>query len=392
MRRSPLFFLCTALFLGTSSTAYAQEDEYVTVEEFDDAMQELDSLQSKLDQISPGTTNFLVTGFATTGYTDSASANSSFGASFSPIFLWTLNDRTFFESEIELSTAGETELGYAQINYQATDFMTIGAGKFLSPFGIFTERVHPSWINRMPNAPFIAGHDGLSPSAIVGAQARGAVPLGNGKVNYSLFVGNGSQLNDGSDEEDEAGLLHWDTGADVDQNKTVGGRVGWLPMAGLEIGTSFMSGSTSGAATSESNVDVTLFGFDITAQHDIDSLSGSLRFDGEFVSSSVGDTTFFPGTPDANTFNNNRSGGYGQLAFRPTKSESTLLRDLEFVTRYDWLDQPSGAPQEEKMTRWTFGVDYWLGPSTVLKVAVDSVEVDSEPTASSFYLQLALGF
>jgi hypothetical protein len=392
MRRSPLFFLCTALILGFSSNAYAQEDEYVTVQEFDDAMEELDALQSKLNQVSPGTTNFLVTGFATTGYTDTPSANSSFAASFSPIFLWTLNERTFFESEIELDTGGETESGYAQLNYEATDYLTIGAGKFLAPFGIFTERIHPSWINRLPNAPLVAGHSGLSPSAIVGAQARGAIAAGNGKVNYSLFIGNGSQLNDGSDEEEEAGLLHWDTGADVDQNKTVGARVGWIPMAGLEIGTSFLSGKTSGAGTSESQVDVTLFGFDITAQREIAALKGNLRFEGEYVSSSVSDATFFPGTPDATTFSNDRSGGYGQLAFRPTKSESAMLRDTEFVTRYDWLDQPAGAPQDEKTTRWTFGLDYWLGPSTVLKIAADQLEVDSEPSVSSFYLQLAIGF
>ncbi|NQU47644.1 MAG: hypothetical protein HQ519_03270 [Planctomycetes bacterium] len=392
MRLTLPIFLSAAFFIGFTSYGSAQEDGYVTIKEFDDAMQEIDSMNSQLSRLNPGSTNFLLSGFATAGFIDSPGANSTFAASFSPVFLWTLSDRILFESEMELDFDGESELEFAQINYVVADTLTIGAGKFLSPFGVFTERIHPSWINRLPNAPFIAGHGGLSPNTILGAQARGAVAVGHGKVNYALFVGNGGQLNDGSEEEDEAGLLHWDSIADVDQNKTVGGRVGWMISPGIEIGASILSGKVAADGTSEADVDVDLIGVDFSMQHEINQLNGSLRFDGEYVASSVSDAIYFPGTADALTFTNDRSGGYGQLAFRPTKSESELLRNTEIVTRYDWLDLPSGAPEDETHSRWTFGLDYWLGPSTVLKLAMDQLEIGDEPTTSTFYLQIAIGF
>lgn len=390
--------LCSLLALWSGQTAFAQEvedpqtKEYVSLEEFDEAMQELDQLRLDLDTARPGNTNFLITGFFSTGYTNAENADSSFGASFSPIFLWTLNDKVFFESEVEIASGGEAELGYAQMSYTATDYLTLGAGQFLSPFGIFNERVHPAWINKLPNAPFIAGHGGLSPNSILGVQARGAVPMGDGKFNYVAFIGNGPQLNNGSEEEDEAGLLHWDSGTDVDNNKMIGGRVGVLPVSWLEIGASVMTGGVSAEGTSQSDVDVELFGFDITAQREVQSMHGSVRFDGEFVSSSVGDATYFPTTPDATTFENDRSGGYGQFSYRPTLVDAEILRNTEYVVRYDWLDQPSGAPEDERHERWTFGLNYWLSPSTVCKLAVDQLEVGDEPSVNAIYVQVAVGF
>lgn len=391
--RYPLPFLMVwAMVLGLTGLTNAQEDEFVTVTEFDDAMQEVDSLRAQLDRLTPGDTNFMWTGFATASYVDGPGESSTFSASFSPVFLWQLGDKLFFEGEMEFESGGEAEMEYAQILYQVADDLTLGAGQFLSPFGVFAERVHPSWINRLPGSPYIAGHDGLAPNSVLGAQLRGAKSVGLGKINYVVFVGNGPQLNNGLDEEDEAGLLHWDPTPDVDQNKMLGGRLGWVAMPGLEVGASAISAKAAGEGTSESSLDVNLFGLDFTYQREIDEVYGVLRLDGEFVQSDVSTATYFPGTAEANSFSNERSGGYGQLAFRPTKVDSAWLQNVEVVTRYDWLDLPDGAPEDEKHTRWTFGLDYWLSPSTVVKVAVDNQEIGDEPSDSTFYLQIALGF
>lgn len=70
----------------------------------DAAIEELDSrLVDALRQDSStptGRSNFLVTGYAFAGFTDSREKTGSFGSGFNPVFLWKVNDRLFFEAEL----------------------------------------------------------------------------------------------------------------------------------------------------------------------------------------------------------------------------------------------------------------------------------------------------
>ncbi|MBC8329364.1 MAG: hypothetical protein H8E31_11520, partial [Planctomycetes bacterium] len=300
--------------------------------------------------------------------------------------------RPFFGGAVGGGAGAAAGRGSAQLSYLATGWLTLGAGQFLCPFGQFSERYHPSWINRLPNAPLIAGHDGMVPTAMVGVQARGGVQVGGSRLNYALFLSNGPELNDGVADPDEAGLLHFDPGMDGDQNKSLGGRIGFLPVPGIEVGASVMSGKLSGGGTSQLTVDFNLLGLDLSAQQEVDALAGRVRFDAEFVRADVGDTRYLPVTPGSFTFSNQKSGGYGQLSYRATQVESSLLQDSEFVVRYDWLNLPTGAPEEDDHTRVTLGVDYWLTSSTVLKIAVDRLQVVGEPDSNNFYAQVAIGF
>ena len=49
-----------------------------------------------------------------------------------------------------------------------------------------------------------------------------------------------------------------------------------------------------------------------------------------------------------------------------------LLRDLELVSRYDWLIQPINAPGGDHEKRLTLGVDYWLTPAVVVRRRSDA--------------------
>jgi hypothetical protein len=51
-------------------------------------------------------------------------------------------------------------LEYLQIDYNATAHMTVTAGRFLTPFGIFNERISPIWINKFQDSPLIAAIGG----------------------------------------------------------------------------------------------------------------------------------------------------------------------------------------------------------------------------------------
>ena len=84
------------------------------------------------------------------------------------------------------------------------------------------------------------------------------------------------------------------------------------------------------------------------------------------------------------------------MAYRPTKWEDSFLKDVEGVVRFDWLDQPRGAPIAFDEERLTIGLNYWLGPSTVCKAAYVFDNKDDplgvERDENEFFLQMAIGF
>ena len=135
-----------------------------------------------------GESRFLLTGYGFGNYVfrgkhgNQNERTNTFQAGFNPIFLYRLNDWIFFEGELEIEIEnGETEVGleYAQANVFLNDYMTLGAGKFLLPFGEFIERVHPAWINKLvtPPLPYRHSHEGgLLPFGQVGPSFA-ALPL-----------------------------------------------------------------------------------------------------------------------------------------------------------------------------------------------------------------------
>ena len=177
-------------------------------------------------ETKPSKTQFMMRGYGSALFqslNDEGEKESSFKTGhFSPIFLVKLSDKLMFETELEFVFEDgelETVLEYANIMYSLNDYMTVRAGKFLLPYGTFTERLHPSWINKLSTAPLGFGHDGIVPSSGIGVELRGAFAAGGSKFNYSLYSTNGPKLNDGSDEPDEAGILHFDNYEDNNTNK-----------------------------------------------------------------------------------------------------------------------------------------------------------------------------
>lgn len=367
---------------------------------FDDYDQQLKSIKSLATTAQPGTTRPLLTGWADVGYADRKGENSTFSASFNPILLWKLNDRLFFEGELEFELEGsetEVSLEYANLSYIANDYLTLKGGRFLSPFGTFAERLHPGWINKLPDAPLPFGHGGLAPTSELGVQASGGFPVGPTKFNYAVYVSNGPRLNTGEDEPEEAGLLHFDNNTDVNNNKAVGTRIGFLPIPELELGYSFQYARVREGG----GVNAYLHAVDLGYVRDCDWLKGTIDVRGQWVWSQVGDVTY-----DADgslgfgplMFDNRRDGGYAQLAYRPSKFSNQFIQKLEGVCRWDMINNPGGAPAETGFDedRWTFGLNYWLGSSTVIKAAYQFGERrtpgEGSENVNAILFQAAMGF
>ncbi len=343
-----------------------------------------------------GTTSFLITGYATALYEDAQDENGTFEASFNPIFLWKLNDRLAFEAEVEFELEDqetETGLEYAQMSYRVCDYLTASAGKFLNPFGIFRERLHTAWINKLPDKPlgYSGGANRLVPSTQMGAQLRGSYPFPNSdmEVNYVVWVSNGPSLQTAAGKE---GLLNFDNFPDSNQGKAVGGRIGFLPVDWLEVGGSYELSQAMPAGTvvgGLNEVDVTFYGFDLSVHKELEQIKGTVDVRGEVVVSDVDDVDY-GGT--VGRYDNNRTAYFIQVAYRPTKLENKVLKDLEAVVRVDSIDHPGGNAPGNDEDRTTLGLNWWMNESTVLKVAYRISDVTGGQDDGAFLMQWAMGF
>ncbi len=113
-------------------------------------------------------------------------------------------------------------VNYLQLDYLATGHMTIVAGKFLTPFGTYNERLSPIWIGNFQDAPLIVSL-GTNNAAGVGGEMKGSA-FSNGTVNvdYAAFF----QSNV--------------SGTQFASTRATGGRINfYFPASGFEIGASY---------------------------------------------------------------------------------------------------------------------------------------------------------
>lgn len=345
----------------------------------------LAALEQSADYISPGSTNFLLTGFAFAGFNNLSNEDSSFSASFNPIFLWKLSDKLLFEGELELSVEdNETEVGleYAQISYIVNDYLVLGIGKFLSPSNYFSERLHPAWINKFASAPLPFGHDGLMAGTQLGIQARGGLPIGSTRLSYAFYLSNGPSLN----VEDEAGSLTFNNFSDLNNNKAVGGRIGFKPIPSLDIGYGFELASVAPSGSTYKNVDAVTHSVDANYVKNSSLLLGVIDVRAQLIWLDIDN----PGIAPLD-YDNGSRGGYGQLAYRPMEIDNDFIKSFEPVARYDWVNRPGG----DKINRMSFGLNYWINASTALKASYEfGTEKENRESANftGVRVQAAIGF
>lgn len=342
-----------------------------------------------------GTTNFHLAGFGVAMFEDRNGSVPNFSATFNPIFLWELSPKLLFEGRLELELSGSgtnLELEYAQITYLLNDYITLGAGEFLTPSNIFVERFEALWINKLPDRP-LAVYDGILPERSIGLEVRGGFPIGPTRGNYAFYVSNGPSLD--VFDSARAGTLEFNNFSDNNDDKAFGGRIGFLPMPGVEVGYGFETAQPGTQGSSFSNVRSLLQSVDLNITRNSELLRGRVDLHGQYAWSKVDQTVY-----DADgalgfgplSFESRQDGGYAQIAYRPTQADLDLLRNVELIFRLDHFSRaPSGlgAPEEK---RWTLGLDYWLGPSTAFKAAYEWDQPRGERNANALLLQVVAGF
>jgi hypothetical protein len=148
---------------------------------------------------------------------------------------WLIESRATFESDMTQRPGGSSfhgqvlkSIDYLQLDFIANPYVTVTVGRFLTPFGIFNERLYPIWIRNLQTDPLILPI-GVGPSnASTGAMVRGgfqATPKFN--INYAVYF---SALSTYMPSNVTA----------LDSDRLAGIRAGiFIPGQRLEIGGSF---------------------------------------------------------------------------------------------------------------------------------------------------------
>lgn len=364
--------------------------------DLDDALQ---SLRDDIDRIRPGTSQFLIAGDAAVGFVSQRKTNSSFFAGVAPLFLWQPSDRLLFEAALDIgintdadaNSSTSVDLKIADASFIVNDYLIVGGGLFVVPFGQYHNHFDPPWINKLPDDPLAFGNRAIGPGSEVGVFARGAIPVFASKLTYDVYGANGPNLI--VKDPAAAGSLNFDDFTDLNDSKAVGGRIGFLPVPNIEMGYSFEYAETAPAHFGQ-KVDALLQAADVNWRQDVRQIAGVVQVQAEWIWSSVDRATFDPNGAlgfGPLRFSNYRQGGYVTVSYRPAFLDNKILRSLEFVTRYDTVRIPVRAPGGGNEQRLTFGIDYWITPSAVLKVAYEIDDNKAAKDQNAFFVQLGLG-
>jgi len=171
----------------------------------------------------------------TAGYfTFVTAGQTQLNAQVNPVLLIPLGDHWLVESRAEFQGAFQRppsggpyggpvskNLDYAQVDYIANPYLTVTLGRFLTPFGIFNERLYPIWIRSLQQDPLILP---LSAESSDGMMLRGGFPVNaKGNLSYAVYVSAVSTVHN-----------------NLQSDRSVGARIGiFLPGTRLEVGGSW---------------------------------------------------------------------------------------------------------------------------------------------------------
>jgi len=350
--------------------------------------------------------DFIVAGYGTLGYTSVLNRGAEddfrhdFSAAISPILLFGMGEDFLFEAEFEFELAGsetETAIEYAQVDYLGFERVQLTAGKFLLPFGLFGERLHPSWINKMPSMPLLYGHahGGVAEGALlpvlsdIGVMGRWAQPLDDRTtldVSFWVTQGpratstegatgegdehahnvspllpsvarpfDGSPANNGEDEHGDVaglgGVAFGTNTADNNDNKMLGARAGIVSGGTFEV---YLSGF-------HSMYDEGDF---------LDLYAGNLAFEWRPAGFEIRGEGAMVWQElvleEEGTYETLESPGYYLQASRRYGS-------VEPVVRWSHLPdaEVASTTTRDEVRQLAFGIDYWFTPSIPVKAAFE---------------------
>jgi len=389
------------LLLSPPSIANTGIPEYEK-DEFEQLKTQFEALENKLSHQS----NIVISGTASVGFISAKSDDSTgefTGADISPAITYTSSNHIEMAAELIIAKQNDgetkTNLEYAIIKLPLGNSIKLIAGQFLSPIGQYRQALYSPVINKFPTAPVGFERESSIPRSETGIQLKGLGNLGKTRLNYSVYFGNGPELE--IETLDNGSILNPLTtnieikainnqgfSHDLNDGKAFGGRLGINALSNSELGISFISGDADAefevfnGSNPEENVSGTsgimAIGFDFFLPYQ----NGIFR--GEYLKQTIDplevkNTTGPLTSPEAEwkTY-------YFDVSYRFKQSP------WELATRYAHYSAPDEL--ENKISR-VIGINYYFNKSTLLKLAYDfNSGHTKQNSGNTINMQLALGF
>ena len=300
----------------------------------------------------------------TAGFLTSVTAGQTLlDTQFNPVLLlplgerWLVESRGEFEGEFQHQPGGSfggpvnKHLDYLQADYIANPYLTITAGRFLTPFGIFNERLYPMWIRALQPDPLILP---IATASSDGAMLRGGFPLSSAaNLNYAVYVSVASIGIDGVESErhvgGRAGFFFpgprlelggsWQKALQDDRKNALGLHLAWQPRAvPLSVHSEFVRSNQGSGYWVEGAYRLSQLRFWQRAMRRTELVARGQQFFVGNISPDVADSL---GLPGAGT----READFGANYF--------LKDGLKAVASYGRQWSPAG-----NFNQWTFGIAY----------------------------------
>lgn len=323
----------------------------------------------------------VISGYGTVGFAAVIQGESEnrFDAAIAPIFLFQFRDRVLFEAELEFELEeGVTEVGleYANVGYIVNDHLVLVGGKFLVPFGVFIDRLHPTWINKFSTMPPLYGH-GMGPLghplvpilADVGVMAKAVTTAGPWQFVANAYVtqGPGFELEDGEMEVEFPA-----SSEDNNKNKMVGGRLDFAHQQHAELNLSAFTGKYDDAGK------LSFTGYNVAGSVHWRSFEAR----GEYLQTRQ-EMEELPGE----VVTLRKRGYYAQGAYRVGAWEPVVRFTQVFDAEVEDVVETEGAWQ------LGLGLDYWISPSIAIMAGYEiNNEKGPELDNDRVVVHLSFGF
>src|SRR5665647_2019671 len=369
----------------------------------------VDALEKQVNNQKSGEDHFMVGGLATFGFVANKSTNTLNGVvqdvtkrnsmadidhfEFSPMLFWRHGKKILVG--FEPSFAGD-QLGvnWADISYFVAPNVILRAGYLVIPFGFYPKHLAAGWITKLASDPF--GVADAPPTTDYGVEVEGGLQAGTMKFNYDFSLTNGMQLL-------PDGHLQASGISDNNNNKTLTGRIGWLPFSNssLELGVSGLTGKVGDIGSTFQNVTANMYAFDMNMVENISPFQ--LNIKGQYNIINVGQADYInPADNSTYSFTNHTTTGFIQASLRPSFSDNNVFKNFELAGRYGDFTTAKNAIWGAKQTGWAAGLDYWLTWRTVVKFTYEAIKTSNNSIqnpdvpqglvnqSNSMYLQFAI--
>ncbi|MFI5149759.1 MAG: hypothetical protein ACHQRM_08505 [Bacteroidia bacterium] len=307
-----------------------------------------------------------------------------------------VNNRLFLDAQVEVDAnpmggGAAIKLNEMIAYFRVAPCLSVFAGNFSPKYGIYMG-VLDDFTNRYCTNPIGMAR---GPQTQTGIGIQGGIQAGYSKFNYQFYVANGPQLIVDSvthGNGNQTGMLQYGNYADNNNNRCIGGSIGFLPLSNsnLQIDVSGQyTGKTGNLSSPYEKINSTSIAVDMNYYHLFNPIMVRVLAEYNSTTTSAYNYPWFADSSKSNllvpSFNNTFSGWFCGMTIRPAGLDNRILSNLELGARVGGYTPPSYMNPgtgtalvspwgENSKQQTTVCLTYWFTWKTPLNLAYDVIK------------------